>query len=96
MRNFFAGRRVMRRLDVGRIQRPFFRVVARALSDVGNERHDQKTDISEAGIVSTYFQLASQIKCMKNEITSIAFVHETAIMNTQPTAGVSWNGQNRE
>ena len=38
-----------------------------------------------AGIVSTHFQLASHIKCMKNMITSIAFVQETAIMNAQAT-----------
>jgi hypothetical protein len=33
---------------------------------------------------------------MKKQITNIAFVQDTAIMNTQPTTGVSWNGQNRE
>ena len=33
-----------------------------------------------AGIVNTYFQLASQSKCMKNSITSSALQHDTAIM----------------
>ncbi len=56
----------------------------------------KKTDISEAGTVNTYFQFASQIKCMKKQITSIAFVHDTAIMNTQPTAGVSLKGHSEE
>ena len=41
-----------------------------------------------AGIVSTYFQFASQIKCMKNSITSSAFAQETAIMIVHPTAGL--------
>ena len=41
-----------------------------------------------AGIVSTYFQLASYFTCMKNRITSIALVQETAIMKAQPTCGV--------
>src|SRR6478752_5085769 len=36
-----------------------------------------------AGIVSTHFQLASHNKCMKNMMTSIAFVHETAIMSAR-------------
>ena len=43
--------------------------------------------IIAAGMVSTYFQFASHQTCMKNRITSIAFVHETAIMNVQPTCG---------
>ena len=38
-----------------------------------------------AGIVSTHFQLASHNRCMKNMITSIALVQETAIMNAQAT-----------
>ena len=42
-----------------------------------------------AGIVSTYFQLASHSKCMKKEMTNIALVQETTIMNAQPIAGVS-------
>ncbi len=45
----------------------------------------RNTDISMAGMVSTYFQLASHTKCMKKAITSRAFVQETAIMNAQPT-----------
>ena len=40
-----------------------------------------------AGIVSTYFQLASHQTCMKNSTTSIAFVQETASMKAQPTWG---------
>ncbi len=43
----------------------------------------KKTDIKAAGIVSTYFQLASHHKCMKHRITSIAFVHETPIIKIQ-------------
>ena len=33
-----------------------------------------------AGIVSTYFQLASHSKCMKNRITNIAFTQDTPII----------------
>ncbi len=33
-----------------------------------------------AGIVKTYFQLASHSMCMKNKITSIALAHDTAII----------------
>ena len=46
-------------------------------------------DMKIEGIVSTYFQLASHNKCMKNKITSMALVQETAIMNAQPMVGVS-------
>ena len=52
--------------------------------------------IIAAGIVRTYFQLASQKTCMKKRTTSIAFVHETAIMNAQPTCGSSRQGHNDE
>ena len=34
-----------------------------------------------AGIVKTYFQFASQIKCIKNSITKRAFTHEIANIN---------------
>ena len=37
-------------------------------------------DIMPAGMVNTYFQLASQIKCMNTRITSIALTQETPIM----------------
>ena len=40
-----------------------------------------------AGIVNTYFQLASQIRCMKNAMTRKALVQETAIMNVLLTTG---------
>lgn len=33
-----------------------------------------------AGIVRTYFQLASHIRCMKTMMTSIAFAQDTPIM----------------
>jgi hypothetical protein len=42
--------------------------------------------------VSTYFQLASYFRCMKNSITSRAFVHDTAIIKAQLTLGVSLKG----
>ena len=57
--------------------------------DVGNEHQVRKIDMKPAGIVSTYFQLASYLTCMKNRITSIALVQQTAIMNVQPTCGWS-------
>ena len=53
----------------------------------------RKIAIIAAGIVSTYFQLASQKTCMKKTTTSIAFVQETAIMNAQPTCGSLRHGQ---
>ena len=56
----------------------------------------RNTAIIAAGIVSTYFQFASQSTCMKNNTTSIAFVQETAIMKAQPTCGSSRHGQNDE
>ena len=40
-----------------------------------------------AGIVSTYFQFASHSMCMKNRMTSIAFVHETAIIKAHIACG---------
>ena len=43
-------------------------------------------------MVKTYFQSASYFKCMKNKITSMALVHETAIMNERPTSGCSCHG----
>jgi uncharacterized membrane protein YfcA len=52
--------------------------------------------IMAAGIVSTYFQLASQKTCMKKSTTSIAFVQDTAIMKAQPTCGWSRQGQKGE
>ena len=45
----------------------------------------RKIDMKLAGIVSTHFQLASHNRCMKNMITSIALVQETAIMKAQAT-----------
>ena len=36
-----------------------------------------------AGNVRTYFQFASQSRCMKNMITRSAFMHETAIITAQ-------------
>ena len=48
----------------------------------------KKIDIMAAGIVSTYFQLASHKMCMKNKITNSALVHETAIMSIRLSAGV--------
>ena len=53
----------------------------------GTRARIKKIDIKAAGIVSTYFQLASYFTCMKNRITSIALVHETAIMKAQPIFG---------
>ena len=52
--------------------------------------------IIAAGMVSTYFQFASHQTCMKNRITSIAFVQDTAIMKAQPTWGWSRQGQAAE
>jgi hypothetical protein len=51
-------------------------------------------DIMLAGTVTTHFQLASHFKCMKNRITSIAFVQETAIIQSRLMARLSPNGQN--
>ena len=48
----------------------------------------KNTDIIMAGIVNTYFQLASHFRCMKNRITSIALPQETAIMPAQALAGI--------
>jgi hypothetical protein len=45
--------------------------------------------IKEAGIVNTYFQFASQIKCMKKEITNVAFMQEIAIITVQLTTGMA-------
>lgn len=43
----------------------------------------KNADITLAGTVSTHFQLASHFKCIKNMITSMAFVQETNIMNAR-------------
>ncbi len=47
-------------------------------------------DMIAAGIVSTYFQLASHQMCMKNKITNSALEHETAIINIRLSAGVKF------
>ena len=52
----------------------------------GTRARIKKIDMMLAGMVSTYFQLASHFRCMKNKITSDAFVQETAIMKNQPTS----------
>ena len=49
----------------------------------GTNINIRKTDIMPAGNVSTYFQFASHLRCMKNKMTNIAFVQETAIMKAQ-------------
>ena len=50
----------------------------------GHSMSTRKMLMIEAGIVRTYFQLASYFKCMKKLITSIAFMQLTAIMIVQP------------
>jgi ABC-type polar amino acid transport system ATPase subunit len=51
----------------------------------GTSINTRNTAIKAVGMVSTYFQLFSYFTCMKNMMTSIAFVQDTAIMNVQPT-----------
>src|SRR5690242_13044234 len=46
----------------------------------GTRASPRNSDMNAAGIVSTYFQFASYLTCMKNRITSMALVHDTAIM----------------
>ena len=49
----------------------------------GTSMSIRKIDMNDAGIVRTHFQLASHSKCMKNMITSMAFVQEMAIMRAR-------------
>src|SRR3954470_22089963 len=53
----------------------------------------KKMDMNVAGIVSTHFQLASHNRCMKNMITSIAFVHDTAIISARLACVETWSRQ---
>jgi hypothetical protein len=48
---------------------------------------NRKMLIMLAGIVKTYFQLASHSICMKNKITSIALAQDTAIIAAHIVAG---------
>src|SRR6186997_2646918 len=52
----------------------------------GTSINIRNMDMNEAGIVSTHFQLASHNRCMKNMITSMALVQETAIINARATS----------
>ncbi len=51
--------------------------------------HTRNMDIKMDGTVNTYFQLASHKRCMKNKMTNMALVQETAIIKAQPIVGVS-------
>lgn len=62
----------------------------------GRASAPRKIAIIAAGIVRTNFQFASHSTCMKKSTTSIAFVHDTAIMNAHPTCGWSRHGQTDE